>query len=89
MLTTASFHFDCELFFTCKLTLQLFSYDCVCAYMHGVCVGVHVSPPFLLTNLWGFIMGFDKDCHRLERAHTRKSPMLHCGPASYAERALS
>lgn len=60
-----------------------------------LCVGVCVMcvfpclPPILLANLWGFIIGFDKDCHRLERAHTRKSPMLHCGPVSYAERTIS
>lgn len=55
-----------------------------------VCVCVCFSfPLFLLANLWGFIRGLDKDCHRLEGAHTRKSPMLHCGPASYAERTLS
>lgn len=59
----------------------------VCGCVCNVCISV--SPPILLANLWGFIIGFDKDCHRLERAHTRKSPMLHCGLVSYAERTIS
>lgn len=53
----------------------------------GVCSDV--SPFFLLDNLWGFIRGLDKVCHHLARTHTRKSPMLHCGQASFMQRGRS
>lgn len=87
ILSTMTVHLEHELLgYSCQTDpySDLAVWACV---RSSVCVFLRY-PLVLPTNLWGFIRRLDKDCHRLERVHTRKSPMLHCGPTSYAEKTI-